>query len=156
MSNKEKKKITYVEKLLYNLWEDRQQYLFISSFLLCSFPLFFIHTLHFRISFLLCLSFLSFSVFCPSVSLSLSFYRRHSLYFSLCLSGTVWLVLIYSHHYLVLGEDKHAFACLMNQTPLIPLSMRTHTNTQLCTYTHVCTHTLLLLALQASVSLSLT
>lgn len=32
------------------------------------------------------------------------------------LSGMVRPVLIYSHHYLVSGEDKHAFACLMNQT----------------------------------------
>lgn len=47
-----------------------------------------------------------------------------------CLSGMVWLVLIYSHHYLVLGEDKHAFACLMNQTSPIPLSMRA------CTHSH--------------------
>lgn len=28
-------------------------------------------------------------------------------------------VLIYFHHYLVSGEDKHAFACLMNQTPAV-------------------------------------
>lgn len=60
----------------------------------------------------------------------------------------VWLVLIYSHHYLVLGEDKHAFACLMNQTPPIPLSMRartrsrqrTHTHTGADVYIHVHTH----------------
>lgn len=36
-----------------------------------------------------------------------------------CLSGMVRPVLIYSHHYLVSGEDKHAFACLMNQTAAV-------------------------------------
>lgn len=39
------------------------------------------------------------------------------------------LFLIYSRHYLVLGEDKHAFECLMNQTPPIPFSMKKHTST---------------------------
>lgn len=107
--------------------------------------------------------YLSLSVFCLSVSLLVSFCRTHTLSLSLwfplcvCLFGMVWLVLIYSHHYLVLGEDKHAFACLMNQTPLIPLSMRTHTHTQGCTdihihthastHTHKQTHTVLLVAL---------
>lgn len=85
----------------------------------------------------------------------------HCFPLSVCLFGMVWLVLIYSLHYLVLREDKHAFACLMNQTPPIPLTMRTHTCTEVGT--HTLTHTNQccwpyrpLLALQASVSLQLT
>lgn len=134
--------------------------------LLTLFPLFFLHTLLFGISLFLAVFFLnlSLSVCVLSQCFSLCFFPSHSLCFSLsvCLSGMVWLVLIYSHHYLVLGEDKHAFACLMNQTPPIPLSMRTHTYTGVHRYTnaHAHTHTnrytLLLLALQASVSLPLT
>lgn len=68
------------------------------------------------------------------------FHHSLSVFLSLCLSGMVWLVLIYFRHYLVLGEDKHAFACLMNQAPLIPLSMRTHIYTGTRTYEHTRTH----------------
>lgn len=74
---------------------------------------------------------LSLSVFCLSVSQFLSLIHTLSLPLSFFLSGIIWLVLIYSHHYLVLGEDKHAFACLMNQTPRFP-SVWGHT----CTHTH--------------------
>lgn len=117
--------------------------------------------------FLLCLFLLSLSLFSlclcfVSVFLSQFLSITLSLCFSLsvCLSGIIWLVLIYSHHYLVLGEDKHAFACLMNQTPSIPLSMGTHTCTRVHRYIHAHArthaHTLLPLALQSSVSLPLT
>lgn len=75
----------------------------------------------------------------------------HCFPLSVCLFGMVWLVLIYSLHYLVLREDKHAFACLMNQTPPIPLTMRTHTCTEVGTHTHTHTRKPMLLTLQASV-----
>ena len=71
------------------------------------------------VSSLVCLFCLSPSVFVLFQCFSLSFYYTPSLsvFLSVCLFGIIWLVLIYSHHYLVLEEDKHAFACLMNQTP---------------------------------------
>lgn len=104
------------------------------------FPLFSLCTKYWSLSCFVFFYYLTLCLRFVSVLLSQHLFPSYTLcVFSslcVCLSGMVWLVLIYSHHYLVLGEDKHAFACLMNQTPPIPLSMRARTRSRQRARTH--------------------